>query len=95
MLTAVEKELVEKHRIYLYRDNARVYPYGEAKNDWLEIDALRGLIRANEFLTNGQTVGFVSISHSENPLLRDKTNREGLIEDGEVTFEFVALLQSF
>jgi len=95
VLTAVEKELVEKHRIYLYRDNARVYPYGEAKNDWLEIDALRGLIRANEFLTNGQTVGFVSISHSENPLLRDKTNREGLIEDGEVTFEFVALLQSF
>ncbi|WP_025194189.1 ATP-binding protein [Enterococcus faecalis] len=95
VLTAVEKELVEKHRIYLYRDNARVYPYGEAKNDWFEIDALRGLIRANEFLTNGQTVGFVSISHSENPLLRDKTNREGLIEDGEVTFEFVALLQSF
>lgn len=95
VLTTEEKELVEKHRIYLYRDNARVYPYGEAKNDWLEIDALRGLIKANEFLTNGQTVGFVSISHSENPLLRDKTNREGLIEDGEVTFEFVALLQSF
>lgn len=95
VLTTEEKELVEKHRIYLYRDNARVYPYGEAKNDWLEIDALRGLIRANEFLTNGQTVGFISISHSENPLLRDKTNREGLIEDGEVTFEFVALLQSF
>lgn len=95
VLTPEEKELVEKHRIYLYRDNARVYPYGEPKNDWIEIDALRGLIRANQFLSNGQTVGFISITHDKNPLLRDKTNREGLIEDGNVTFEFIALIQSF
>lgn len=95
VLTPEEKELIEKHRIYLYRDNARVYPYGEAKNDWLSIDALRGIIRANQFLTNGQTVGFVSISHDKNPLLRDKTNREGLIEDGNVTSDFIVLLQSF
>ncbi|MGG5369405.1 ATP-binding protein [Enterococcus sp. AZ196] len=94
-LTTEEKNLVDKHRIYLYRDNARVYPYGEPKNDWLGIDALRGVNRIGEFLSNDQTVGFISITHDKNPHLRDKTNREGLIEDGEATFEFVALFQSF
>lgn len=93
-LTDTEKELVENHRIYLYRDNTRVYPYGEKKNDWLSIDALRGLTRANEFLTNGQIVGFISISYDKNPKLQDKSNREGLIEEDEITFEFIALIQS-
>ncbi|MEK4298870.1 ATP-binding protein [Oceanobacillus sp. FSL W8-0428] len=93
-LTHEEKALIENHRIYLYRDNARVYPYGETKNDWLSIDALRGLIKANAFLTNGQTVGFVSISYDKNPKLQDKSNREGLIEEDDITFEFIALLQS-
>ncbi|MBC1803310.1 ATP-binding protein [Listeria booriae] len=90
-----EKKLVESQRIYLYRDNIRVYPYGEKNNDWLSIDALRGVIRNNEFLSNGQVMGIISITSKENPLLQDKTNREGLIDTGEVTKEFFALLQTF
>lgn len=90
-----EKDIIRDHRIYLYRDKIRVAPYGDADDDWLKIDALRGLIKANEFLSNDQVVGFVEISKKENPRLKDKTNREGLIEEGNTTDDFKVLIQSF
>lgn len=90
-----DKEILKEHRIYLYRDDIRVYPYGEQNDDWLHIDAYRGTISAGHFLSNDQVVGYVNISQSENPKLKDKTNREGLIEDGNATDDFVTLLQCF
>jgi signal transduction histidine kinase len=90
-----EKDIIRDHRIYLYRDKIRVVPYGDADDDWLKIDTLRGTKRAGEFLSNDQTVGFVEISKKENPRLKDKTNREGLIEEGNTTEDFIVLIQSF
>lgn len=92
-LAGDDKELIKKHRIYLYRDGVRVYPYGDPEDDWLGIDVYRGTVRASEFVSNDQVVGFVSISQEENPELKDKTNREGLIDTGHATEEFRALLQ--
>ena len=88
-----DKDILKDHRIYLYRDGIRVYPYGEPDDDWLRIDQYRGTIAAGDFLSNDQVVGVVGISHKENPLLQDKTNREGLIEKGNASDDFVALLQ--
>jgi signal transduction histidine kinase len=88
-----DKDILKDHRIYLYRDGIRVYPYGEPDDDWLRIDQYRGTIAAGDFLSNDQVVGVVGISHQENPLLQDKTNREGLIEKGNASDDFVALLQ--
>ena len=90
-----EKELVKEHRIYLYRDHIRVAPYGDPDNDWLEIDKKRGVGRAGDYLSNDQVVGFVDISKQGNPRLKDKTNREGLIEEGTATRDFIVLLHSF
>lgn len=90
-----EKELVKEHRIYLYRDHIRVAPYGDPDNDWLEIDKMRGIGRAGDYLSNDQVIGFVDISKHGNPKLKDKTNREGLIEEGNATKDFIALLHSF
>ncbi len=94
-LSKQEKEIIKEHRIYLYRDNIRVAPYGDPDNDWLEIDKWRGVGRAGDFLSNDQVVGFVDISKTRNPLLKDKTNREGLIEEGYATRDFIVLLHSF
>lgn len=94
-LDNADKEIIKKHRIYLYRDGIRVYPYGEPDDDWLRIDALRGTVAASYFLSNDQVVGFVNITQKENPKLKDKTNREGLIEEGNATEDFIALLQTF
>ncbi len=89
-----DKKLVKDHRIYLYRDGIRVYPYGDPEDDWLQIDVYRGTIRTSEFLSNDQVVGYVNITQESNPDLRDKTSREGLIDTGYATDDFRVLLQS-
>lgn len=88
-----EKKLVREHRIYLYRDGVRVLPYGDAEDDWLQLDVIRGTQGAGRVLSNDQTVGFVYITQANNPALRDKTNREGLLESGHALSDFVTLLQ--
>ena len=34
-LSQLEKDRLKEHRIYLYRDDMRVYPYGDPEDDWL------------------------------------------------------------
>ncbi|EKO79883.1 ATP-binding protein [Leptospira santarosai] len=94
-LNKADKDIIKKHRIYLYRDEIRVYPYGEPDDDWLKIDTYRGTISAGHFLSNDQVVGYVNITQAGNPSLKDKTNREGLIEEGNATADFIILLQTF
>ena len=92
-LSKDEKSVIKEHQIYLYRDNVRVMPYGDPEDDWLRIDMARGTVRADEYLSNDQVVGCVYISQEENPNLKDKTNREGLIEEGRALEDFIGVLQ--
>ena len=94
-LNKEDKELIKRHRIYLYRDGIRVYPYGDPDDDWLLIDVRRGTVKASEFLSNDQVVGHVDISQEDNPQLRDKTSREGLVDTGRPVEDFRSLLQIF
>ena len=94
LLDKDDREIIRDHRIYLYRDGIRVYPYGEPEDDWLGIDIHRGTVSAAQFLSNDQVVGYVNITQEENPKLKDKTNREGLIEEGNATDDFIALLRT-
>jgi signal transduction histidine kinase len=93
-LDSKEKEIIKDHRIYLYRDKIRVSPYGDPDNDWIGTDKKRAVGRSGNYLSNDQVVGFVDISKKENPRLKDKTNREGLIEEGSATQDFIVLLQT-
>ncbi|MFB2557040.1 ATP-binding protein [Herbiconiux sp. P13] len=93
-LDSEQSDLIKDHRIYLYRDGIRVYPYGDPDDDWLEIDATRGTEGAGRALSNDQTVGYVAITQAENPQLRDKTSREGLIEAGAAIADFKALVST-
>ncbi|MDD2433532.1 MAG: HAMP domain-containing sensor histidine kinase, partial [Clostridia bacterium] len=88
-----EKKIIKEHRIYLYRDDIRVLPYGDPDDDWLKIDMARGTISAGEFLSNDQVVGCIYITQRGNPKLKDKTNREGLIEEGKALEDFINILQ--
>ena len=90
-----DKDTIKNHRIYLYRDGVRVYPYGEPADDWLQIDAYRGTISAGHFLSNDQVVGRIDITHKGNAKLKDKTNREGLIEEGNALKDFTLLIKTF
>ncbi|MGR3178440.1 MAG: ATP-binding protein [Candidatus Anammoxibacter sp.] len=89
-----DKDLLKKHRIYLYRDGIRVYPYGEPNDDWLQIDTLRGVYGAGQFFSNDQIVGWVEITKEGNKKLKDKTNREGLISFDEGEDDFIGAIQT-
>lgn len=89
------KEILKKHRVYLLRDNVRVMPYGDPSDDWLQIDIGRGTISAGAFFSNDQLVGQIRITKKGNPHLKDKTNREGLIEEESYTDDFICIIRSF
>lgn len=63
--------------IMLFRDDFRVFPYGNEEDDWLGLDR-RALSRPGYVLNKAQFVGHVRISRDRNPKLVDQTNREGL-----------------
>lgn len=67
--------------IHIYRDGIRLFPYGEKGYDWLELDSRSVRMPSNRFLSNDNIIGLVEITQTENPQLKDKTNREGLIEN--------------
>ena len=92
-LSEEEKKSIKAHRVYLYRDGIRVMPYGDQEDDWLNLDVIRGTERANKILGNDQLVGYITITQKENPNLKDKTNREGLIEDGNAKYDLVSICQ--
>jgi signal transduction histidine kinase len=74
------RELDEFSGVSVYRDGFRVFPYGERGDDWLELDPRR-VNQPSRRISNNQIAGYVSISHEENPELRDQTNREGLMQN--------------
>lgn len=78
-LRDVKRDLNEAGGISIYRDEFRVFPYGEPKNDWLRLD-FRRVQNPTKNLSNNQIVGYVSISLDSNPELRDQSNREGIID---------------
>ena len=88
-----EKKSIKKHRVYLYRDNIRVLPYGDPDDDWLLIDITRGTEQSGRLFSNDQIVGYVTISQKNNPKLKDKTNREGLIEEGHAREDLIKICQ--
>jgi hypothetical protein len=85
-LSKEDKEIVRSHRIFLYRDNVRVQPYGAPNDDWLQIDRMRAKDKAGNMFGNDQIVGQIKITKTGNKNLKDKTSREGIIED-TIAFE--------
>lgn len=81
VLTKEIEQFIKKNFIYLFRDGVRVYPFGEPGYDWLDLDKLRARIRAGDYISYNDLTGFVYIGQGEkeNPLLKDSTNRQGMM----------------
>ncbi len=79
-ISDVRRDLDAMAGVNIYRDEFRVLPYGEPRDDWLRLD-LRRVQNPTLRLSNNQIMGYVSISADENPKLRDQSNREGLDEN--------------
>lgn len=80
----VRGDLDDLAGISIYRDNFRITPYGNKNNDWLNLN-IRRVNNPTLRLSNNQIVGYVSIGLDSNPLLKDQTNREGIVESQAFT----------
>ena len=56
-------------------------PYGREDNDYFEIEKRRGTHAGRWFWTNRRLFGRVALTRHENPNLRDKAGREGIIDN--------------
>ena len=68
--------------VSIYRDGFRVHPYGEQGDDWLSLDT-RSRQNPTQHLANNQVISSIKISRENNPELRDRTTREGLVHTPE------------
>ena len=66
--------------VRVYRDGIRVYNYGEQGDDWLGLD-LRRVNVPTRRISRNIILGAVHLSLEASDALREKTNREGFIEN--------------
>ena len=67
--------------LYIYRDNFRVLPYGRANFDFLGFEERRAKRAATAYFSYRRMFGFIGLSRGNNPKLKDKSSREGLINN--------------
>lgn len=76
----IKSYLDENGGIRVYRDGIRVYNYGESGDDWLGLD-LRRVNTPARRISRNIVVGAVDLSLADSQALKEKTNREGFVEN--------------
>ncbi|MGL4588079.1 MAG: ATP-binding protein [Acinetobacter ursingii] len=75
------KDILKMHSgVKFFRDNLRVYDYGEPENDWLGLDHRRFQSPAKA-VSNNLIVAAVQVGRKNSTDLEEKTNREGFVEN--------------
>ncbi|MBM7405092.1 MULTISPECIES: ATP-binding protein [Sphingomonas] len=81
----VYREVVKRAETHsglsIYRDGLRVMPYGRPENDFFKIEERRQMHAGREFWASRRMFGRIAITRADNPNLRDKAGREGLIDN--------------
>ncbi|ELJ8614167.1 ATP-binding protein [Vibrio cholerae] len=87
--TSLSEELYEKFNtaresiggVMVFRDNLRVMPYGREDNDFFEMEKRRSKNAGLYVFSNRTCFGGVQITKENNPNLKDKAGREGIIDN--------------
>lgn len=75
------KDILRMHTgVKVFRDNLRVYDYGEPENDWLGLDHRR-FQSPTKAVSNNLIVAAVQVDRESSFDLQEKTNREGFVEN--------------
>lgn len=79
--TLINSYLDQNGGVKIFRDNIRVYNYGEPNDDWLGINLNRAT-KMNAHFAKNQVIGTINLNLAETKdSLVEKTNREGFIEN--------------
>lgn len=67
--------------LYLFRDNFRILPYGRPNADFLKFEERRSKRIGTYFFSYRRMFGYMGLTRNSNPDLKDKSSREGLINN--------------
>lgn len=76
----IKSYLKENGGVRVYRENLRVYDYGESENDWLGLNQRR-INDPSTSIGNNQILATVNLKMKESNGLIETTNREGFVEN--------------
>ena len=74
----IERFLDQNGGVRIYRDDMRVYNYGESDDDWLSLD-LRRVNSPTRNISRNIVIGTVNLRLETSLQLQEKTNREGFV----------------
>lgn len=77
----ISKKVKEYGALYVFRDDFRVLPYGRENADFLKFEYRRSKRAGTYYFSYRRMYGYVDITRDRNPNLRDKSSREGLINN--------------
>jgi len=82
MMSRTILRIADQHPgIKLYRNGFRVLPYGEKRDDWLELDKVSARRQILPPIANLNFLGFVEITDPEGDRFEETSSREGLVEN--------------
>ncbi|MCQ2265170.1 MAG: ATP-binding protein, partial [Bacteroidales bacterium] len=80
--SVINKKVMAYGGLYIYRDGFRVLPYGRIDADFLGLEEKRSKRLGTYFFSYRRMFGYIELTRNENVSLKDKSSREGLINNG-------------
>jgi len=79
----IKEKTREYGGLYIYRDEFRVLPYGRHTADFLNFEQRRSKRAGTYYFSHRRMFGYIDLKREINPSLRDKSSREGLINNSQ------------
>ncbi|MCC2598263.1 ATP-binding protein [Sphingobacterium sp. FBM7-1] len=80
---ALKAKVSEYGGLYIFRDNFRVLPYGRENADFLGFEERRSKRAGTAYFSYRRMYGYLDITRQRNENLKDKSSREGLINNAQ------------
>jgi|GEM_PF-736855 len=81
--TGISNKVKEYGGLYIFRDDFRVLPYGRDNFDFLNFEQRRSRRAGTYYFSYRRMYGYLDLTRERNPDLKDKSSREGLINNGQ------------
>ena len=80
---ALRNKVTEYGGLYIFRDDFRVLPYGRENADFLGFEERRSKRAGTYYFSYRRMYGYLDITRDRNEYLKDKSSREGLINNAQ------------
>ncbi|QSW88462.1 ATP-binding protein [Flavobacterium endoglycinae] len=80
---SIKDKVEEFGGLYIFRDEFRVLPYGRETADFLRFEERRSRRAGTYYFSYRRMYGYLDITRDRNEFLKDKSSREGLINNAQ------------